>query len=225
MNTTLALMWIAQALTAVLASVVARRRPQHRAFAAWAAIVLAADLGRFALNAGPLHVPGPYRGELRALFHLEQLGLLADPVGLVVLAWTALLYRRPWVPLGVGLVVFAALVIGYPVPFRGTVLGQAYAFIQGAAIVAVVGCFAAWFRRRAHPRPEHAAVLFVAAINACMFLDGPFGSWLPEPWAHWHVAQYLGLLMWAGLAAMQIASLTTGLWLNAAPPRGGLGAH
>src|SRR5262245_54526444 len=112
------LTWAAQALTALLAFAIARRRPQHRAFAIWAVVALIADLLRLPLNAGPLSVGGPYRGSLRALFHVDEFLVLADPVGLAMLGWVSLLYKRPWVPLAAGLATWAALIVGYPRPFR-----------------------------------------------------------------------------------------------------------
>lgn len=216
--------WLIQAATVALAFALARRRPEHRPVALWAGAALGSELVRLAiLTWCPwIMVGGPHEGRRQAIFHLDQALFLVEPVGLAALSWVTLLRRRPWAPLAAGSVVLAALVLGYPAPFRGAALGTAYAVVHAAACVATVASFAAWTRRRAHVRPWHAATLFAGALEAVL-LAGPYAPPALAPWADWSESVILAL--WGGLFALHVASLWAGLWLEPAPPRGGARAH
>lgn len=213
MSTAGALSWAAQTVVIALAFILARRRPQHRPFAAWAAVVLVADIARHFLNAGPLDAPRPYSGALRALFHLDQALWLTEPVGLAAVCWSAFLLSRPWMPLLAGVAAWTALAIGYPWPFRGALLGTAYALIQALAVLASGIAMAVWTRRKAHPRPEHACALFAAGLTCALF-SGPYAPNAPEPFGDWTYAELVYLSIWAALALIQAFSIWLGFGME-----------
>jgi hypothetical protein len=132
--------------------------------------------------------------------HLDQAIFLgAWPIGFAALAWTVFLRRRPWGVALAGAAVEAGLVVGYPWPFRGEVLGRAYAVIQGAALVAAAAVVVMWVRQKAPPRPEHAAVIAVGLLDVAYFA-GPYA--VGAPWAAWASADTTALMTWGGLLAL-----------------------
>jgi hypothetical protein len=157
------------------------------------------------------------------VFHLDASLLFNSwSIGLATCAWIVFTRRRSWLPLLAGCAVVAALVVGYPYPFRGEVLGRAYAVIHGAALVATAAAVFAWARRRAFPRPEHAAVLLVALLDVAYF-GGPYA--LPDPWATWVEADKVFLAIWGGLLAMHAWSVFDDFLMlpeQAPPPRADL---
>jgi hypothetical protein len=201
--------WIAQTIAIVLAFTLMRRRPQHRSFAVWAAVVLAEDLVRHFLNAGPLASPRPYAGALRALFHVDQALFLLEPFGLAAVCWSIFLRRRPWVPALAGVATWTALTIGYPWPFRGAVLGYVYAGVQALSILASIATMIAWTRRRAYQGSEHTCALF-ATLLMCALFSGPYAPPAPAPFDNWSFAELVYLSLWAAIAVVQAFALWGG---------------
>jgi hypothetical protein len=204
--------WLAQVLTVALALLLARRRPHHRPFAVWASVVLVADLARQGImQACPwIIAAGPFAGARRAVAHLDQALWLTEPVGLAAVCWIVFLARRPTAPLLAGVALWCALAIGYPWPFRGAVLGYAYAAIQALSILACFATMAVWTRRRAEaPRPEHACAS-LATLLTCALFAGPYAPPLPAPFADWSGAELIYLCIWAALAVVHAAALWGG---------------
>lgn len=205
--------WVAQAIAFLLAIglVRLRRRPQHEPFAIWIAVVLVADLTRQAVMIrNPWIVgDGPFDGPERVLFHLDQALLLTEPVGLVAVSWRLFLGRRGRWPILVGVALFALLVVGYPIPFRGPALGYAYATIQVVAVLASIVAMAFWTRRRIRPGPEHICLLFATGLTCALFA-GPYAPPQPTPFADWSGAEMVYLGLWAALSLVQAFAIVGG---------------
>jgi drug/metabolite transporter (DMT)-like permease len=160
---------------------------------------------------------GPWSGWRRVVFHVDATLLLnAWPIGLATLAWVVFLRRRPWPPLLVGAIVLISLVLGYPWPFRGEALARSQAAIEGAALAATAVAVISWTRRRAAPRPEHAATLLVALLDLAYF-SGPLV--LPAPWVEWAKGDTIALTLWSVLLAMHAWSLLDDFLMLPEPPR------
>jgi hypothetical protein len=201
--------WVVQTIAIVLAFMICRRRPQHRPFAVWAAVVLAEDIIRRILNVWPLDAPRPYTGALRALFHVDQALFLLEPFGLAAVCWIVFLSRRARAPLLAGVAAWAALALGYPWPFRGVVLGYIYAGIQALSILASGASMVIWTRRKAHPRPEHTCGL-LATLLTCALFSGPYAPRAPAPFDDWSFAELVYLSLWSALAVVQAFAIWGG---------------
>ncbi|WP_438017873.1 hypothetical protein WMF18_01735 [Sorangium sp. So ce315] len=211
MSRAAALAYLLQAITVALAVALWSRRREHRPFTMWAGGVLAADLARRAimLSCPWIALPGPHTGLHRAIFHVDQALFFTDSAGLAAIALVVFTGRRPWVPLAVGGVTWAALTIGYPWPFRGQLLGSVYALAYAAAVVTSIVAMVVWTRRRERPRIEHAAVSLSTLIVLTLFA-GPFAPPCPAPFETWSVAELTFAMLWAAMALLHAAALWGG---------------
>jgi hypothetical protein len=105
--------------------------------------------------------------------------------------------------------VVAVLAVGYPAPFRGAVLGQAYAAIDAPAILVTAAAFVRWDRLRMAPRPEHACALLIALLEIALF-GGPYSPKLPDPFSSWYAAQLVYLVTWGVLLAVHAGARWSG---------------
>lgn len=168
----------------VLAWRVARTRRYHRPVAAGLTVIGVAD-GARALLAAFFFAgkAGPYTGDARMVFHLDELLYLAGPAAL---AWMALqLLQGGGGAHVVGCAAFAwtGLVVGYPVPFREAPLKIAYLVAHCIAVVIAIGAVASWYRRhkgRWLPVSGYLILLYLAGDLVAVlgpYAGDPFGSW------------------------------------------------
>ena len=215
--------WAADALAAVLAVLLARRRPEHRPVAAVILVTLAADLARPPLGLwgwmparAALAPDVALSGSPRVAHHLDQVLFLTWPAGLAALSALVFLphLRRRALRLvaAVYVATVAALVLSYPA--NRPALGFAYAAASLAGAVAVIAGAVVWGRRRAYPGPEHTITLALGMLELALFAD-PFAPPAPAPFERWSVAQLVYLCTWAGVCVLHVAFL--GGWLQQGP--------
>jgi hypothetical protein len=89
------------------------------------------------------------------------------------------------------------------------VLGYAYAGVYAASVVACISAMGIWTRRKAHPRPEHAAGLLSTLMLLVLFA-GPFAPPAPAPFESWTSAEFIYVCLWAALAVIHAAALWWG---------------
>jgi hypothetical protein len=201
---------LAQGAVIALAWILARRRIEHRPFAIWATAMLAGDMARWGIiyTFPWISMGGPFSGARRAVFHLDQaLFVFSWDVALVACCWAIFLRRRPAVPFVAGAAATAALIVGYPEPLRGAVLGRFYAGLHLAALLACGGVVAWWTTRRAPLKPEHAFAVLVVLLDSAYFA-GPY--MLPEPWLEWMTADLIAVSEWCALILLHAAALWGG---------------
>lgn len=160
-------------LATILAILLARRRAEHGPIAIFLATMTALDVGRLLLRGiFDLGTPGPYEGARRVAFHVDELGFLAWPAGLVALALALFAgVRRPWHPAAVWGVVVGALVALYPSELvRANGLQHVYLAAHLCALAVVVVTFARWAPRRPMPGSEHAAMLIICILDVARLL-------------------------------------------------------
>lgn len=154
-------------LVAAIAIHLARSRSYHRPAARYLAVLAAADIARGVLAQTLLRAPRPYTGAFRAVYNLDQVLTLAEPIGL---AWCALAVFWPakiaWREraLGVAIFVTASILVSYP-QLRGTNYGRALLGVWIAAQAIVWSAAVAWRTRHRGEWPHftHRLVLIYAA--------------------------------------------------------------
>jgi hypothetical protein len=191
-----------ESTAALVAVVVAWKRSEHRPVAAFLAGTVVADLVRLGLSLGPLAISGPYKGPLRALFHVEQALFLTWPAGIAALALWVYRKRHPFpVAIAYALAV-AVLVIGYPA-IRGDLLRRCYLAAEIAAVVTAIGAFVRWVGR-APPRLPQVVTTFVLVVDMVSLAVGPWQWGLFGAWA---LAQVIYSALYAVLIVVQIGAL------------------
>lgn len=177
--------YIAEVTTAALAWVVAARRRYHRAIRTGLTAIAVADLARGALAEWWFRGrAAPFTGVARAVFHLDEALYLVGPGAL---AWMAVqLFRGTGGAhvVGAGLALFVLLVLGYPVPLRGDVLGQAYLGTHIAAAVVTIAAVVGWYRKvPGRWMTASGTVLLLYVVADAVLVIGPFGGNPFEDWS------------------------------------------
>jgi hypothetical protein len=192
---------LAQGVVIALAWVQTSRRAEHRPFAAFVTAMLVGDLARWLIiyTCPWISTPGPFPGAHRAIF--------AWPAALAACCWAIFLGRRPYAPLLAGAGAVALMIIGYPTPLRGALLGRFYAALHAASLLASGGAVVSWMRGRTAPRAEHACALLYVLLDAAYFA-GPY--LLPEPWIAWATADLIAVSEWCALVLLHVAALWGG---------------
>jgi hypothetical protein len=199
-------------IVAGLAVALARRRSEHKSVAVFLALIAALDIFHFyVIRPAYFPHPPPYVGIPRIAFHIGQAISFAWPAGVAMLGWRVFLSRRPWPPVVAYAMVLAFVVIGYPA-IRRTPLAYVHTIAYLASILAVLGCAAIWMRRKAPPRPEHAATLLLPLLELSL-LAGPYYPVLPDPFKSWSIAQVTYAVLWSVLALLHIGVLWRGFLL------------
>lgn len=196
----------------VLAWRVARTRRYHRPIAVGLTVIGVAD-GARALLAAFFFAgkTGPFVGDARMVFHLDELLYLAGPAAL---AWMALQLLRGGDGghvVGAAALAWAGLVVGYPSPFRGAPLGIAYLVAHGIAVVITVAAVASWYSRhkgRWLPVSGYLILLYLAGDVVAVL--GPYAG---DPWGSWSST-------WLALLGLHLtASMVHVAMLLARPPQ------
>jgi hypothetical protein len=203
------LLWAARItlLLAVISAVVlARRRVDHRAFAAFIAWVAGANALRWALakSFGLLRPPGlpPFVGAARAAFHVDQAIELSWSAGLAALV-IVVFSRRRWFVALIGLVwtgAVAYLATHYP-EVRGEALLKGYFAAELATVTVAAGLIITWTWRREPPTPARICVLCVCIADLITLLAG---AWRWGYWIHWELNQVAFALTYATIAVYQV---------------------
>jgi hypothetical protein len=188
----LAIMLATMTAAALTASLLARRRPEHRPAAVALGLLAAANLARVPLNAAlSPHPVEPWTGAARWLVYLDGalvLGEVAAPMGLALAVSVSPERRRHAVALVAGAWILASVVLAalYPSPaVRGSALQRLYlaADLIGLAVssLALVG----WARRtlaaRRSPGSAHVVALSLVALDLGILLV-PHGPWREGTW-------------------------------------------
>jgi len=203
------LLWAARItllLAAISAVVLARRRVDHRTFAAFVAWVASADVLRWVLSKsfGLLRPPGlpPFVGAARAAFHVDQAIELSWSAGLATLA-IIVFSRRRWVAALIGLVwagAIAYLATHYP-EVRGEALRKFYLAAELAAVTVAAASIITWTWRREPPTPSRICVLCVCVADLITLLAG---AWRWGFWIHGGLDQVAFALTYATIAGYQV---------------------
>ena len=192
-----------QALAALLAVVLAWRRPSYRPTAGFLLGAFLASMVRLALRPVLLAASLPLAGLPRLVFHLEQALFLAWPLGIAALARWTFAGKRPWPVLAAWALAVAVLVLGYPT-IRGDLYRKVLLGIELAALAVAVASFVAFFWARQKPRLEHVAALFVFGTEGVTLV----GPWLAGLFAEgWRGALLSYSVLYAVLIFLQGGSL------------------
>jgi hypothetical protein len=205
------LLWatrIALLLAAASAVALARRRADHRPFAAFLVWLVIVNTVRALLSERfglirPLGSP-PFTGAARAAFHVDEAGELSSAAAFAAL--TILLFaRRRWLsllPAIAWLGAFAYLVTHYP-EVRGDPLRQVYLAAELAALAVAVLSFGAFWRRR------EPMTLARTCTLVCLLVDGGtlfIGAWRWGFWTAWNLQQGAYLVMYSIITTLQVLS-------------------
>jgi hypothetical protein len=207
---------VLQALAAILAIGIARRRSDHWPPALFLGAMVSANAARWVLRslvifpAQALEPGAPLHGLARAAGHIDQALFLAWPAGIVALTLAVFSGRRPWlVAIGWALAV-AALVLTYP-SIRGTATRPLYLAAELAAVLASIGLVLQWAWRRQPMTLPRLSALFVVGID-CGTLIGPYAG---NPFATWELAQAMYSVLYVLLIAIQGGAI----WGSSRPSR------
>jgi hypothetical protein len=190
------------ALAAVLAVWLAHRRAEHRPIAVFLVAMVAIDLARFALARAIdfAAAPRPHVGLVRLAFHLDELGFLAWPAGLVGLVLVVFAGRRAWPALVAWLLTWAGLVALYPSDLvRGPGLARVYLAALLVSLAIYVAALTEWGARRARPTSAHAVLLVLGAVELARL--APFYGSIFERWATY--AGPTNVVLYAVIAAVE----------------------
>lgn len=195
--------WYALAvLAAVLAVLLARRRAEHRPIAVFLVSMAAIDLARLGLAhlVDFAAAPRPHVGLVRLAFHVDELGFLAWPAGLVALALVVFAGRRPWPAAVAWVATWAGLVALYPSDLvRGPGLARVYLATFLCSLAVYVAALAQWGAKRAAPNSAHAVLLVLGAVELARL--APFYGSVFERWATY--AGPTNVVLYAVLAAVE----------------------
>lgn len=164
------------------------------------ALTLAVDAFRaLGQHATLRDAPRPFTGLARAVFHVDQAGVIGWSAGLVAVVLVAFAERDRRVLL-LPIACFAAgitiaFAFAYP-ELREQKLGLAYLVVHIATVLVCLGCAAlAWFRDRWFgPAARASTVLIVGEIATL------FGPYLGEPLKHWATANAISAVTYLVLA-------------------------
>jgi hypothetical protein len=190
-----------QILAAVLAVAVARRRAEHKAFAAFLAVAALANLGLvgFIAIGAPTVIPAaPLTGFARVEGHVRQALYMVWPFGLAAMFVAVFSKRRPWILAAAYGATLAVLVLGYPT-IRGEVLRQVYFGTELAAIVISAGALIPWTWRRESPSLTHTAAILLLAGEVAVFL----GPWRRDIFAGWDMGRVMYAVIYLVIAILQ----------------------
>lgn len=197
-----AFVYLIQFVAAALAIALARASAAHIPVAWYVSSMTAIDNARRALAgwADFDNAPRPHVGSVRLAFHLDELGFIAWPAGLVALALVVFAGRRAWPALVAWLVFGATLIALYPSDLvRGAGLQRIYLAAHLAALFVVIVCFVSWRAHRKVPGSEHAALFILAAIELVRF--APFYGSIFTQWASF--VQPCNVVLYGLLVAVQ----------------------
>jgi hypothetical protein len=181
------LLWaasLALLFAALSAGVLARRRADHRPFAALLVWVALTDILRAALAAsfGLVRPPGlpPFTGASRVAFHVDEAIGLSGPTVLAIVA-ILLFSRRRWFALLPGLVwvgSVAYLATHYP-EIRGEPLRRVYLAAELSGLVLAGASIIPWVWRKDAPTPARMCMIALCLVNGGLLFVGSlrFGFW------------------------------------------------
>lgn len=198
----------ASIVAAVLAWLVAKRRPEHRPVALLISLSLFADVVRRALElyvivpARTASLGAPLTGWPRAAGHLDAALFVAWPASLAAVALLVFSRRRPWPVLAAWVLLVVVLVAGYPA-IRGDVLRRAYLGAQLAALAVAVGAGVTWAWRREAFGLTRGAVALIVGVELLLL----FGAWRGNVFTTWDIVQGSYTTLYAGIAVLQGVSL------------------
>jgi hypothetical protein len=174
------------AIVAVLAWLIALRRPHHKPVAWFMTVSLTTDVIRQALDRLILAPDRaqigtvPFTGWARVAFHFDEAFFVLWRAGIIALVVFVFLKVRPWPVVVVYTLTVMVLVFGYPT-IRGETLGRIYLGVELATIAVTIGSFTTWFWRREAPTITTFVTLAIGVLEAVTLLPyrkDPFNYWL-----------------------------------------------
>jgi hypothetical protein len=182
-------------LAAIVAMMLARRRPDYRPIAWFLAVQTVGNFVRVALatyvfapTRASVRAAGldpalvPFTGAARAAFAVETTCFLLWSAGIAAVSVAVFSKRRPWVVGLAWVVVSGVVAFNYPA-LRGDALRRAYLAADLAGLAVGIGAFVQWVWRVERPRLPHGAVLLIMATDIAALAVGPwrhgdfFSSW------------------------------------------------
>jgi hypothetical protein len=200
-------LWLA---VIVLAWMVARRRPEHRAVAVLLSVGFAADIVRpmfDGIAAPPDAAPSLQRLAWIAGVVAHALALLW-PAALVGAAIVVFSGKKPWAAVAGWACALAALVIVHPAREDQA---RAFALVQLLAVAWAAVLGVGWYRRRGDGSMSSAH--FALAMILSTELVSLLGAWRVGPFEHWPISQVLYILLFV----MLIVSQWRYLWSSPQP--------
>lgn len=195
--------YLLQAVAAVLAVSVARRRAFHKSFAAFAVVLATTDVVHAVVLRLLVTYTPPYVGTGRILFHLTQACVVVVPVALASAAWSMVRRGVAEHLAGAGALVCVVLWTTYPT-VRGPRLQFAYALVHFFCQVGMWAAIAAAFRKgHAAVLPTHALLIATVAADLTLWV-GPF---MGDMFTDWHLTAGAYLALQASTIAVQAAWL------------------
>ncbi|WP_437310277.1 hypothetical protein [Sorangium sp. So ce388] len=191
-------------LSAVLAWLVARHRPEHRPIAWLLGYGLASDVVRRVIRLNVLQPAraelggAPFTGWVRVAGHVESALFVGWIAGVAALAVWIFGRRRPWGVLAAYVVAVAVLVAGYPT-FRGELLGKAYLALQLSALCVSIGFLLRWFASRERATVHHVATGLIIITELSM-LAGPYRFGV---FTTWELAQSMLIALYVTIIPVQ----------------------
>jgi hypothetical protein len=197
-----------QAITAILAVVLAGRVREHRPIAVFLCSIAGADLISWGLAAWvppPSPDGPPLMGLARVAADIDVALFLIWPAGLAGTALWVFLRRRAWVVIPVWAATVAALVVTYPTT-RGAVLQKWYLAAELAALAVTLGAIIQWAWKREVPRFHHVALMLVAGVDVAALIAGP---WRGVIYDTWPLSQFMSVVLYTVLITMHGGALWT----------------
>ena len=198
-----------QAIAAVTAIMVARRRTDYRPVALFMGAMVLANAIKTAIRLSVL-VPArnagavPFTGWVLCAGVAESALFLSWSAGFVALAIAVFLGRRPWPALAAWGLAVVILAVGMP-QIRGDALRRYYLACELAALAGSLGAVGGWlFSRREPPRLPHLVVAILLTVELAGLVVGPWPFGLFESW---NLAQIAYCVLYATMIGIQGAVL------------------
>ena len=197
----------AEVASAILAVLLARRRPEHRP-AAVALVVLNVAVAARVLVYGALSPPGdgPMVGAGRALIYLDgalQLATGASVVGLAVAVSTEKPRHAVAAVIAAWALASIALAIAYPSPLvRGAGLARVYLAADLTGLFISLAALARWARLQRTPSTAHAVAIVLVLMDLAVLLV-PCGPWKDGLFGPYESVQVMILVLFAAITAVQ----------------------
>lgn len=195
---------VMETVAALLARILAQRRPEHRPAALLLSVDLAANVALLVLDVSvlaPLRarfgVSVPWTGWARVAGHLVDAIWLAQLAALVAASLWVFTRRNPW-PAFVGWALVAALFVVVDPVNAG--LARMLLATRAVAVLISASLFIAWCRQTARPTTSAHSVVAVMVTNEVITV---LAAWWAGPFERWGFAQVLATIVLGAIILLQ----------------------
>lgn len=197
----------AEMASAILAVLLARRRPEHRPASVTLVVLIVAGAARVLLyEALPPPGDGPIMGAARRLVYLDgalQLATGAAIVGLAVAVSTETPRRAVAAVVAAWALASIALAVAYPSPLvRGAGLARVYLAANLTGLLVSLAVLARWVLLHRTPSTAHAVAIVLVFMDLAVLLV-PYGPWRNGLFGPYESVQVMVLVVFAAIAAVQ----------------------